>query len=552
MSRIFDCHFHFLLKHAISRDVAIDENIKATAFTSFVDTLMGGPLASQSSPEQIKNSPVYLGVAALLCIEHAYANRLLQLGPFDLSKGAPLDRELVDKIRDGKVTYFDEFKRQVKYYTDHRDLLSNNYGVQFLARSDWKGKTLDEIIDALQSGDKRYITFSIEGGHNLSNVLIHRPGLESRNPELQLEELQHNSDLDFFSLNLCHLSYIPEQHLGGFAQGANSLSQKVFESEDFTPKWGLGLTEKGKKVIRQALLEPDKPILIDVKHMSVYTRFDYYRYREKLIIEDPTVERLPIIASHVGFTFTSLDSYISNQQFKSTVKPGAINMACIEPENRKIGRTNDLVNRALFCNPWSINLFDEEIVEIMESRGMIGIILDQRVLGASNPAVDSLRDRYYEKEYIAFDEYNLLFKEGTLPGVERLDILKKIVPSRPERHIMLFCLHIVYAIQIGYAHINWIEGTSPWDCLCLGSDYDGLINPINGFETVERLHNLKPQLEKYLPQADKYLEVSPGVKALRYNPDGRVNREHLNQVIDTFLYKSGVRFIARFLTNWKE
>jgi hypothetical protein len=107
---------------------------------------------------------------------------------------------------------------------------------------------------------------------------------------------------------------------GGFAQAANKLSQKAFHSEDFSPKSGIGLTEIGKKVIRQAHLHPSKPILIDVKHMSVYSRFHYYRFREKLIQEDPKVERLPIISSHSGFTFTSIANYVGNKRFRSSTR----------------------------------------------------------------------------------------------------------------------------------------------------------------------------------------------------------------------------------------
>ena len=39
-----------------------------------------------------------------------------------------------------------------------------------------------------------------------------------------------------------------------------------------------------------------------------------------------------------------------------------------------------LASKTVF-NPWTINLFDEDILEIVESSGMIGIIMDERVLG---------------------------------------------------------------------------------------------------------------------------------------------------------------------------
>ncbi|RYF37581.1 MAG: hypothetical protein EON97_00965 [Chitinophagaceae bacterium] len=92
---------------------------------------------------------------------------------------------------------------------------------------------------------------------------------------------------------------------------------------------------------------------------------------------------------------------------------------------------------------------------------------------------------------------------------------------------------------------------APWDHLCVGSDFDGLINPINGFDDVLQLPKLRGQLLKYLPQADKFLPFNPDQKALRYKDDGSVDAAFLNEVIDQFLFKNGLRFTVRFLHNWQ-
>lgn len=555
--KIFDSHFHLLFKHFVTTNVQLDEDLRVNGIAQVMDEIFGGLFDSQSSPRQVSKSPLFVGVTSILAVEHAFANKVLSVMNIDLSGILPLDRDLFSETKQGKRTYYDEFRRQVKFYIDVAPKLAvSPYNIEFISRDNAAqfGNTFQEIEAALKSGNKRYLAFSIEGGHNLSNVPIRSQTQRSLNPELQLKEIQSRNDIDFMSMNLCHLSHIPEQTLGGFAQGLNKTAQIAFKSDDFMPKTGLGLTEPGKRVIRQALTHPDKPVLIDVKHMSTYTRFHYYRYREKLIEEHPDVERLPVISSHTGFTFISLNEYLSGKKFTAEKRTdsGGIETCEIAPENRLIGKTNDRKNVNLYGNPWTIGLFDEEIIEIMRSGGIIGISMDQRVLGASKMWKDGTnRPRYYEKEYIAAPEWQKLFMEGKLPSAEE-GLFEKILraPTRAERHIMLFCIHLVYAARIGYEALPWMDGTSPWDHLCIGSDFDGLINPLNGFDNIMDMEKMGSQLRQYLPVADKFLEAD-NTKALKYNPDGSVSTAFLEKVLEDVLFNNGVRFVARFLKNWR-
>lgn len=557
MEKLFDFHFHLLFKHLITVNKAgkpfdLGENVQTTGIAQLLNDIFGGPFDSQASPKMVSESALRLGVIALLSVEHAFANRILHVLGANLSGVLPLDKQLFNQTRNGETTYYAEFKKQIDFHLTNAAKLSQApYHIEYLNRAKWTNRAADDITAQLETGDKRYFSFSIEGGHNLSDVPI-RKTIPSRFPEVKLKELQDRTDIDFISINLSHLSYIPEQPLGGFAQGLNRTSQVAFSSEDFMPKAGLGLTELGKKVVKQALTHPTKPILIDVKHMSVYTRLHYYRYREQLALLDPDVERLPIMTSHTGFTFYTLDDYLQNKRFRSaTGSENGQPISKVAPENRSIGRTNDIINRGLFGNPWTINLFDEEITEIMLSRGMIGISLDQRILGASNPAVDSVRDRFFEEEYIARPEWEKMFRDGKVPGAAE-GLFSGLAPSKEERHIMLLCLHLVHAARVGYASLNWIENTSPWDHLCIGSDFDGLINPINGFDNILQLDKLRAQLQKYLPYADKVLPFNPEHKALRYHDNGTLDAAFLKTAIDKFLFQNGLQFTVRFLQNWKD
>ena len=184
----------------------------------------------------------------------------------------------------------------------------------------------------------------------------------------------------------------------------------------------------------------------------------------------------------------------------------------------------------------------------MRSNGLIGISLDQRILGAAGILPDSIRDPHFEGEIIAQPEWERLFRDGQLPTAERL--LEGLAPSREERHAMILCLHLIHAVRVGYATLAWSGDASPWDHLCVGSDFDGLINPINVVSNVTDVHKLRDHLLQYLPQAEKTLPFYQGTQALKRLDNGAIDRNYMEAVVDKFMFGNGVKFIARFLRNW--
>lgn len=559
----FDFHFHLLFKHAIAQDgISVSDNIEVKGLANILNAIFGGPFESQSSPKMVMQSQLYFGVIATLSLEHAFIRRMFSFPGFKLEKALPLNNKLIREIRDGKTTYNKIFNDQldftVKSITDNAA-----WNINLINRSADTTAAQSALETALADPavykGTRWFALSIEGGHNLSEVLVRGTDIH-QTPEATLKSLQDRDDVDFISINLCHLSYIPELHLGTFAQGLNKTAQIAFNSEDFHPTVGLGLTPLGRKVIRQALTHEKKPVLIDVKHMSLYTRLQYYRYKEKLDNDHAEVKRLPIISSHTGFTFNTIAEYIGEQQYEAALSVGEAGkpVSRITPRERRIGRTDDWFNSGLHCNPWTINLFDEEIEVILRSGGMIGISLDQRVLGTENMAADSARGKRYEAEHVTREEYEKLFRDRQLPATESLlgDLWRGITPPQPrERHSMLLAAHLVHAVRIGYAAgLNGITergDDTPWDYVCIGSDFDGLINPINAVKNVIDLPNLKIELRKYLPQADRTLPFRTDIKALRYDRNGHPDAAYLNDVIEKVIITNGLQFLKRFVNNWK-
>jgi microsomal dipeptidase-like Zn-dependent dipeptidase len=559
----FDFHFHLLFKHAISDDQDVHKNIDVRGFGGLLDKIFGGPFDSQSSPEMVKNSPLYFGVIGILAVEHAFVNEMLRFPGFRLEKALPISEQMIKDIKESKTTYKKLFDAQVAYTIKHVLHNQGKWNMQLLNRADPASTTtaLADLESALQNPKgytgTRWFALSIEGGHNLCEVPI-KSGQFYKEPEETLRKLMDRTDVDFMAMNLCHLSFIPEMHLGGFAQGLNKNSQQAFRSDDFHPSAGLGITAMGKKVIKEALTRKDRPILIDVKHMSLYTRLQYYRYKDKLAESYPHVERLPIISSHTGFTFNTIEEYIGEKQYEPylATDPTTGNaITRITPQERRVGRTDDWFNKTIYCNPWTISLFDEDILEIFRSNGLIGISLDQRVLGTENMFVDSRRGQTYEAEHLSREEYIKMFRDQQMPAAENIgDLFKKLTPpQKKERHSMLLALHLVHAVRVGKAAgiigSTDDEDASPWDYLCIGSDFDGLINPINAVKDVTQIDRLRSELMKYLPQADKSLPFYVKERALQYDRNGNLDKRHMERMIEKVLVTNGLHFLKRFIQN---
>lgn len=547
MKNIFDFHFHLLFKHWISAQkdgskLPLSKELKTKGIMGLIDEFMGNAFDGQSSPALIQKSDVKYGVTALLALEYAFAENISGFLRSFSNANLPINWALIDRVKNKKTSYFELFKEEINYYQTNKELLANTYKIKFLSRKSKEKYNLDEA-------GTTFLAFSAEGGHNFSEAQIRDNSQPTHPSENYLQIQNDKNNIDLFSINLVHLSEIPEQILAGFSQGLNSTAQMAFNSMDFIPKAGFGISELGKSFVKTVLTN-DLPTLIDLKHMSVYTRYQYYQFREELIANHPKVARLPMISSHTGFTFQCLETFLNTKKYNPSVRyENGQTITEIQAENVKIGKTNFLLNNQLYGNPWTINLFDEEIIEIMESGGMMGISLDQRILGAAKGSLDGVRGKYFkDAEAIPILEWRKWFKEGHL-DIESLEITE-VKTDREIRHIYLLCCHIIHVVRLGYKHLNWVGEKSPWDHICIGSDYDGLINPINGYDNVSYIGNLRQDLKKYLPLVEKKMDLNSNISIFRNSKNNVIDEQELNDCIEKFLSVNGKNLLLRFLNNW--
>lgn len=281
-----------------------------------------------------------------------------------------------------------------------------------------------------------------------------------------------------FKTNGHRLLYLTLTHLTRAACASHAYSIKLIKRNDQFKPGGGGLLPLGKDVIDAAY---DKSIgghqvFIDIKHMGLHARKQFYKYREE---EKPEYKNIPIIASHVACTGLSWYNI-----------PGAIKERLVKefetesehsPENKYVvAFYKDVPGLSgTKFNPISINLYDEEIEKIIESGGLIGLMMEKKSLGLHKRA----------SEFFELDEFNravLRIRDAEKSKIDEKDFAEDIGPesNAEELEELLdarkrknYELHLKYlANQI--LHIVKIGGAKAWDHICIGSDFDGLVSAV--------------------------------------------------------------------------
>jgi microsomal dipeptidase-like Zn-dependent dipeptidase len=120
---------------------------------------------------------------------------------------------------------------------------------------------------------------------------------------------------------------------------------------------------------------------------------------------------------------------------------------------------DDLLNKGKF-QPNDINFYDDEIVRIADSGGLFGIQFDERRLGSKSE-------------------------------------LKKTGPNLSRRKMLFYKSRLVWNQIQHIAEVLNRHNKFAWGIQCIGSDYDGMVNPLNGFWTAEDMPLFDSYLEKH-------------------------------------------------------
>lgn len=566
MSTYFDLHFHPLFKQFITRfetsyptQRGVDELLKEMDLENnildIVDEIALHILQSQSCVEQITEGGIRLGVAAIASLELGIADSkgfIAQILRSNLTK--PMDRKYFQSIRNGEISYYRLFLKELDLF---RRVAEKNHLV-FLSRKD--PRNIDEKA--------AYMVLGMEGGHNLSrkkigrhepdgveeigdhilwNDLARNPGADAAESLQLLQQALWNSGFDLFYITLTHLTYINEQHLATHAYGLKLLSHEAFYPV------GNGLSEEGRKLIDTAYNMQVKdgedtertPILIDIKHMSLKSRLDFYKLRKE------KGHQPPILATHMGVTGYSVEEWKDALTHSALLKSNTVKAVEVMMERKKAGEWG-FINKNFTYNPWSINLMNEDIIEIIESDGLIGISLDVRILGFQALIGASSKD---QPEYLSMEDFKTFFPRVKVEGIATESLMPAdaeswLKPTKEERHPLCLCFNIVHIVSVGMISTS----RNPWDHVCIGSDFDGLIDPVKVCRDSSKMAQLEADLIRWMPVAEKaYLEQNGGFQLLKRDTTGNVDQANLKSNIRKIMYGNGKTLVENWMKKkWTE
>jgi len=281
--------------------------------------------------------------------------------------------------------------------------------------------------------------------------------------------------------------------LCGHAHSFPAIGSKVMNQRK---RMDAGFTRLGWRVLRKllALDDANRPdpsqgyrVLIDVKHLAARSRKQYY---ERVV--RPCAERgdlIPVIASHCGYSgIRTLDEHIDAIKRKQ------------ETDDHRVVRDG----RHYYA--WSINMCDEDIRIIHRTHGLFGLSFDQRMLGMhqsrkKHSRVEALRAIY-----------------NNICGV----------------------LGVIYRDPA----LSDEEKRRAWDMITIGTDFDGYIDPVNGYPTNIELRLMGEHLADYLERESK---KSFAPACLRHF-DATFTPE---KAVEQFAIGNAASFVRRHYPEWE-
>ncbi len=298
--------------------------------------------------------------------------------------------------------------------------------------------TLDELDATLASEDGRIaVILTIEGAHAFSIGAGEDP-VDAATLFERIEALKQWPHPVLFVTFAHHF----DNGLCGHARSLLDAASLLMDQSRRMNEGFVAQGDVGRRAVRE-LLELDEDlrdrggprVLIDSKHMSARTRRQFYDE----IIEPALANRvdgdrpeIPVIFSHAGYS-------------------GVRTLAELE---RDVVHENDHWNAGGY-NAWSINLCDDDVRMVHRTRGLIGLCLDRRIAGL-RPGHRLPRERH--GRVVAnqvFGFVDVVLRDRSLDDEARARI---------------------------------------WDCISLGTDYDGAIQPLAAYATVADLPALAADL----------------------------------------------------------
>ena len=436
-----------------------------------------------------------------------------------------LDNDLILGQADGSLSIYMNKARIKKMISSqlqpYRDVLTDDLNT--LTNEGMWGITDREIVFLDKatkydptSTNKLFVVCSVEGCHSLSSALRK---FDANEIIANLDDLRKKVPL--ISINLTH---IEQSKLCNHAYGMLFINDDVFKPT------GKQISADGFRIVKHCY---QNNVMVDVKHMSLGSRSQLYAVRRSA--EFANINQ-PVVCTHAGFTGISTaeipDYILDYRQFQK---------GYVLLKNGKPVKYGDHLRPSF--NASSINLYDEDIIEILRSGGIIGLSLDKRILGFQESKGNANQSDYpFEPEYISLQEQAYFFSkqevgdaynEGKCIEWTEVESAGPVNPLAADYHLRHFMAHIIHLIAV--ARNNQYDVNKALTQICIGSDFDGVINPVWCCDTVDELTYFKDAFEKHFPDFARECANENGIQL----PAGFDTKRFSNQLF----FENGKNFV---------
>ncbi len=418
---------------------------KPTYLQKSANNMLGVTLFPQADLSAAAKGNVQVMVVAMGCVEKGFVQFRGVLSLFEqllVNLTTGFGKTRVNVLR-GMQDYWSDFLKEMAFIQsgEGRPVKIGERWMTYKLVKDFT--SLHEIIEYNKqipanntAADPVTIAFipSVEGMHILNTGLGTSP---DQNEVLAKLKILKSSPARPWFVSLCHHFF---NQLCGHSR---SFKAPMIQALDQSEGMDSGFTELGKRVLAELLSDSDGgPVFIDLKHMSIAARSYYI----DLIRQDPYKGKVPIIISH-------------------GVCNGAKDYSAKGPTHRLPGNTfydiplSDVAagydRNGKLIDTNQINFYDNEILEMIRTKGIMGIQLDERRI-ANNLTFKKLKKT-------ANTEYNEKFQ-----------------------YSLLVWNQVLYIAQMADG-----RGLPAWHHVALGSDFDGIVDPLNRFWTLEEYGELE-------------------------------------------------------------
>lgn len=300
------------------------------------------------------------------------------------------------------------------------------------------------------------------------------------------------------------------------------------------------INQFGKTLINELLsVKNGKRILVDLKHADYFTRKYFY---DSVMVS----QKVPPICSHCAVNGLKEIYYSPFVDEYSLIKSSA---------------------DSIFY-PFGLNLYDEEIIAICKNNGIIGIPLEQRVLGGyfnkyrqqlTDYSLKTLRDKPEAETGIGKIKRDNRVNFDVISAYNATEM--HIVPEKEEPQEQIRALEKsdqitrddYFSIEPFIQNLFYIldhsdtTGRMAWSHVCIGSDLDGIIDPIDVCATASQYPHFRQRLIQFIPIFLAIRKMyNPGAFDYGYYFDDteiRAESISLRHAVDAVMYDSLKKFV---------